>query len=328
MLKENYIRSYDSQRSNQGALDGPLERGRVLILLATAKREGSDVYDMLQDLGYAPGLIDVVDSAMEVLRSVRELDGPALVLSDHRLPDMTAIELHRELKRQVCQHPLAFSIMSESVDYCLVGEMLRQGVDDFLSLPARPGELARCVGGQVDRLRQAMRQHEWPSASSFLLSEQQAVADMDNFNRALLQPQVFSDPVNVKISSAPKSQVECNSRIDETALLSLLLLVGRERERLLPDMKFGDPPWDISIELLKMKLMDRDIPVSSACAASSVPVTTSLRWIRRLEQRNCITRWNDPKDKRRDLVSLTPEYAAGIMGVLSSSLKKWTMAEH
>jgi DNA-binding MarR family transcriptional regulator len=56
--------------------------------------------------------------------------------------------------------------------------------------------------------------------------------------------------------------------------------------------------------------------VSSACHASFSPVTTALRHITMLTERNIIQRHYDPVDQRRVFLTLTDETSAEIQQIL------------
>lgn len=68
---------------------------------------------------------------------------------------------------------------------------------------------------------------------------------------------------------------------------------------------FADPTWDMLLELYAVKLEHRRLAISELCVASSVPLTTALRWIGNLERQGLITRRNDPFDGRRVWVELS-----------------------
>lgn len=81
----------------------------------------------------------------------------------------------------------------------------------------------------------------------------------------------------------------------------------RMRERMFGGAKmFSDPAWDILIDLFIASEEGRGISVSSACIASTVPMTTALRWIKLLEEEGHVVRQEDPLDARRVYMILTP----------------------
>ncbi len=72
-----------------------------------------------------------------------------------------------------------------------------------------------------------------------------------------------------------------------------------------PDL-FGEPAWDILLDLYIAHAEDKSVSVSSACIASASPATTGLRWLGILAEEGLIVRENDAGDHRRVLVRLTP----------------------
>jgi hypothetical protein len=80
----------------------------------------------------------------------------------------------------------------------------------------------------------------------------------------------------------------------------------RKREAIFkkPDL-FGEPAWDMLVDLFIASEEGTLISVPSLCIASGVPSTTALRWIVILEQEKLIMRTPDPNDQRRVFLSLT-----------------------
>ena len=74
---------------------------------------------------------------------------------------------------------------------------------------------------------------------------------------------------------------------------------------------FGEPAWDVLLDLFIAAKENRKVSVMSACIGAAVPSTTGLRWISALEREGLLARENDPNDARRTYVLLTPTgYAA------------------
>jgi predicted transcriptional regulator len=67
---------------------------------------------------------------------------------------------------------------------------------------------------------------------------------------------------------------------------------------------FGEPAWDILLDLFASEAEGKSVSISSACLAASVPMTTALRWVSRLEEEGLIER-RATGDRRRINVLLT-----------------------
>lgn len=68
---------------------------------------------------------------------------------------------------------------------------------------------------------------------------------------------------------------------------------------------FGEPAWDILLDVFIAQMCNADIQVSSVCIEAGVPSTTVLRWIARLESEGMVYRAADNGDARRRYVRLT-----------------------
>lgn len=72
-----------------------------------------------------------------------------------------------------------------------------------------------------------------------------------------------------------------------------------------PDL-FGEPAWDILLDLFASEAEGKTVSVSSACIAADVPASTGLRWISVLEENGLLVREKDRFDQRQSLLKLTP----------------------
>ncbi len=81
----------------------------------------------------------------------------------------------------------------------------------------------------------------------------------------------------------------------------------RVRDRYLPPEIFGEPTWDLLLDLYSAKIEGLEIDLTSACQASSVPESTALRYIAVLEQRGLVVRYDHPQDRRVHLLRLTTD---------------------
>lgn len=70
---------------------------------------------------------------------------------------------------------------------------------------------------------------------------------------------------------------------------------------------FGEPAWDLLLDLFIAAKERKRVPVTSACIGASVPTTTALRWLAVLEERGLVLREADPSDARRIFVRLSAD---------------------
>ncbi|MFM7377628.1 MAG: winged helix DNA-binding protein [Erythrobacter sp.] len=78
-----------------------------------------------------------------------------------------------------------------------------------------------------------------------------------------------------------------------------------------PDL-FGEPAWDILLDLYIAAGEGKPVSVSSACIGSAAPATTGLRWLGVLADEGLVVREADAEDHRRVLVRLTPSGQAAM----------------
>ena len=97
----------------------------------------------------------------------------------------------------------------------------------------------------------------------------------------------------------------------------------RRRSRYLSVDLFGEPTWDILLDLYVAARENRRVPTTSACIGAHVPPTTALRWLRILEMRGLVDREDDGRDGRRTFVRLTERGHAvmeGFLGTMADTL--------
>jgi DNA-binding MarR family transcriptional regulator len=102
-----------------------------------------------------------------------------------------------------------------------------------------------------------------------------------------------------EVTSAPEVPVETRQ------FIRTILKLRANRRNIFGADVFGEPCWDMLLELYDADLRGRRESVSSLCIASGVPSTTALRWIKVLEREGCVRRIADPHDGRRYFMELT-----------------------
>jgi len=95
----------------------------------------------------------------------------------------------------------------------------------------------------------------------------------------------------------------------DSALLGLLAQEvyrdRRRRARHLSARLFGEPAWDLLLDLYAAAARGLPVSVSNACLAADVPASTALRWLHHLADEGLVERLADESDARRHYVRLT-----------------------
>lgn len=84
---------------------------------------------------------------------------------------------------------------------------------------------------------------------------------------------------------------------------------------------FGEPAWDMLLDLYIAACEDRQVSTTSACIGANVPVATGLRWIQLLENQGLIARKADQRDARRVWVSLTANARRSLRSYFASTIQ-------
>lgn len=102
------------------------------------------------------------------------------------------------------------------------------------------------------------------------------------------------------------------------ATLRSLISSRRLRDRFFQDARFGEPAWDILLDLALAWYENKSVSASSVCIASGVPMSTAMRWINEMVEANLIERWIDPTDGRRNLVQIAPATRNAMLRYISA----------
>ena len=91
----------------------------------------------------------------------------------------------------------------------------------------------------------------------------------------------------------------------------------RRRDELFPPGLFGEPAWDILLDLFVADAAGNRVDVGSACIAAAVPQTTALRYVGKLVRIGLVERLPVPGDRRRSTLALTGPGRAAIAAILT-----------
>lgn len=87
-----------------------------------------------------------------------------------------------------------------------------------------------------------------------------------------------------------------------------LLLLRRRRSLFLDSKLFGEPAWDMMLDLFVAHEAGKPVSVSSLSVAAAVPSSTAFRVIANLTKKGVFLRQADLEDGRRNWITLSPTY--------------------
>jgi hypothetical protein len=83
---------------------------------------------------------------------------------------------------------------------------------------------------------------------------------------------------------------------------------------------FGDPAWEMLLDLMLAKIEGRRVPVSSACIASGAPMSTALRLVGRLVDEGVLCKQPDLTDRRRHFLMIHHRFEVPLLKYLTDQL--------
>jgi DNA-binding MarR family transcriptional regulator len=118
-------------------------------------------------------------------------------------------------------------------------------------------------------------------------------------------------------AAAPKAELPTPETLTSESITNAarqLYRARRRRSAFFGDLgcTFGEPVWDIMLDLFIAEREGRTVSVSSALIGADVPSTTALRYLNSLEQEGIVLRHADPLDRRRCYVRLSRETLTGL----------------
>jgi hypothetical protein len=90
------------------------------------------------------------------------------------------------------------------------------------------------------------------------------------------------------------------------------------RARFFDPELFGDPAWDMLLDLTAAHGEGAQVSVTSLCIAAGVPTTTALRWLTQMVESGIFVRVPDTADRRRAFIALSEKAIAAMSGYFAS----------
>jgi DNA-binding MarR family transcriptional regulator len=94
-------------------------------------------------------------------------------------------------------------------------------------------------------------------------------------------------------------------QLERVQLAKSILIGRRRRATALPDIRLGEPNWDMLLDLYVAGAEQLRVDISSICIASGTPQTTALRHIAILVRDGHLIREADDADKRRTFIRIS-----------------------
>jgi hypothetical protein len=173
--------------------------------------------------------------------------------------------------------------------------------DDRLAL-LRLSQQVEAIAHSLDRLSQPVAQPGHTGATS--LSDYKRAAEA--------APMVFG-------AGSP-------SQLPDPQMVRQVIANRQARARFFDAELFGDPAWDMLLDLTAAHGEGAQVSVTSLCIAASVPATTALRWLTQMVESGIFVRVPDPADKRRAFIALSDRSLAAMAGYFASLRAPMTLA--
>ena len=267
----------------------PTELCHVLIVDDDAA-SAEEYAEIAASLGYECA---TAADAREALRMIADDKHIGLVVTDVHMPALDGISFLDELSARFSRtHPIVPLVITGFGSLELAVDAMRLDAADFLTKPVTYQTFSQA-------LRRAFR--KWTK----LMGQVAEDANLTWFPAAEDGYPILSDrPFPAEASPRPAADTGEPSEEELASFLQGYIRTHERRGRFLDTDLFADPAWSILLDLALSRLDNKPLPVSSACVAAGVPMSTALRHIRILVANGYAKRWQDPKDRRRDLLMI------------------------
>jgi CheY-like chemotaxis protein len=250
---------------------------------------------VLGSSGIACRTAESAAEAMAALRGSPEID---VVVSDIRMPEVDGIEFLGSVRREFADRPwLQLILVTGHASLETAVAAMRLEASDYLFKPVDPKSLREAVNhafARADSIRQVkVTQPDTPRALELQQIAGTARALAEDLSRAF-------EPARGK----PGDETP-----EDAALRTLKLLqkLQEARSTIFGEAVMPEPAWEMLAELMRARLMNQQLSVTSLALSSQSPMTTALRRIEDLIQGGLAARVPDCSDRRRTHIELTPE---------------------
>ena len=172
------------------------------------------------------------------------------------------------------------------------------GEEDRVAL-LRLSQQVEAIAHSLDRLSQA------PAGGAGVLSE---------FKRDYHAPDPAASTGLGTFGAAKAS----GQALPDPRMVRQIIANRQARARFFDPELFGDPAWDMLLDLTAAHAEGARVSVTSLCIAAGVPATTALRWLTQMVESGLFVRVPDPADRRRAFIALSDRAVAAMAGYFAS----------
>jgi hypothetical protein len=177
------------------------------------------------------------------------------------------------------------------------------GEEDRIAL-LRLSQQVEAIAHSLDRLSQAQPQ-----------PQQRAVGGFPQLDRAHQGGGSAQDDASFTGSAISTGRT---SPLPDPRLVRQVIANRQARGRFFDPALFGDPAWDMLLDLTAAQGEGVQVSVTSLCIAAGVPATTALRWLTQMVESGIFVRLPDPADKRRAFIAMSNGALAGMANYFAS----------
>ena len=212
--------------------------------------------------------------------------------------------------------------------------VLDQSAPQILIAPSR-AERVVAVGrvmGEAGAAR--VREMSEEDRLALLRLSQQVEALAQSLDR-MTQPMAQQSHTGATLISGYKRTVEPASavfnvsgqtQLPDPRMVRQVIANRQARTRFFDAELFGDPAWDMLLDLTAAHGEGAQVSVTSLCIAAAVPATTALRWLTQMVESGIFVRVPVPADKRRAFIALSDRSLTAMAGYFASLRTPMTLA--
>lgn len=128
----------------------------------------------------------------------------------------------------------------------------------------------------------------------------------------------FHAPAAGEVWGAQTAHNDVRAALPAPQLVRQMIANRHARARFFDAELFGDPAWDMLLDLTAAHGEGAQVSVSSLCIAAGVPATTALRWLTQMVENGLFVRVPDPVDRRRAHIALSDTALTAMAGYFAS----------